>query len=490
VAVARSGATIVLRAGTYHESVTVPTNKPLTIQSYPHEAVWLDGSVPVSGWTQQGKTWVHNGWTAQFDSTPSYTGVVQTGPYLSFVNPAYPMAAAPDQAWLNGTKLNQVGSVSDVGPGDFYVNYSSHQLIVGSNPSAGIRASDLSVALTTYSPHSVIRGIGVRNYADSIAQVAAVRLDGAQDAVENLLIEDNATTGLSSQEPGISVRQVTLRGNGMLGMGAHHSDDLTISGMLAQDNNAEHFNYSPNAGGLKVTGSRGITVDRSTFVDNLGTGAWFDESCYDLSFINNQVQDNAGHGVSFEISSTGVIANNVIEENGQIGLKINNTDHVRVWNNTITNNNSEVQVVEDARRGTNPSDPGHDSRQKQPDPTEPWIVSNVSLMNNILGSVPSGSTVVIVRDYSGQYSAAQLKTQLSGNAFVGTGGGPLVVWGTGGNGAATYSSVATFQSGTGQLGNSSATEAKQVDRTSGQPLPSDIASMISQPSGSKHVGAY
>ena len=36
-------------------------------------AVWFDGSVPVTTWTQQGSTWVHSGWTAQFDHSASFT---------------------------------------------------------------------------------------------------------------------------------------------------------------------------------------------------------------------------------------------------------------------------------------------------------------------------------------------------------------------------------------------------------------------------------
>ncbi|HEX3816225.1 MAG TPA: DUF1565 domain-containing protein, partial [Mycobacteriales bacterium] len=53
VAVAHTGDTIVLRGGSYHESVAI--QQKLTIQSYPHEAVWLDGSSRVSGWSATGK---------------------------------------------------------------------------------------------------------------------------------------------------------------------------------------------------------------------------------------------------------------------------------------------------------------------------------------------------------------------------------------------------------------------------------------------------
>ncbi|WP_142317414.1 DUF1565 domain-containing protein, partial [Bacillus sp. AFS017336] len=42
---AADGQTIVLRAGTYHQSAKVPYGKDkLTIQNYPGEKVWMDGT--------------------------------------------------------------------------------------------------------------------------------------------------------------------------------------------------------------------------------------------------------------------------------------------------------------------------------------------------------------------------------------------------------------------------------------------------------------
>ncbi len=44
VAASASGRTIVLRKGTYHETVIIPKGKALTIQAYPREPVWFDGT--------------------------------------------------------------------------------------------------------------------------------------------------------------------------------------------------------------------------------------------------------------------------------------------------------------------------------------------------------------------------------------------------------------------------------------------------------------
>ena len=98
---ARPGTTIVLRGGTYHESVFIPDSKAgLTIQPYPHEAAWFDGSVPITSWRNNGNgTWTSTGWTAQFDHWASFSEGSNAG---NFVDPAYPMAPYPDQMFANG----------------------------------------------------------------------------------------------------------------------------------------------------------------------------------------------------------------------------------------------------------------------------------------------------------------------------------------------------------------------------------------------------
>ncbi len=129
----------------------VPSTKALTIQSYPHEAVWLDGSSTVGSWTQQGSHWVHAGWTAQFDSTAGYTTTIatNTSPGWQWLNPAYPMAAHPDQVFVDDSPLRQVASESLVVAGTFYADYAGHRLVIGSDPAGKqVRASDLEIALT------------------------------------------------------------------------------------------------------------------------------------------------------------------------------------------------------------------------------------------------------------------------------------------------------------------------------------------------------
>ena len=149
VARAGSGSTILVRRGTYHESVTIPTGKRLTILN--RGAVWLDGSSRVTDWYRDGDDWVRRNWLAQFNSSPTFTWGAPDDPrtFWSFINPRYPMAAHPDQLWVNGRRQRQVSNRSAVRPGTFYVDDAGNRLYLGANPRGNtVRASTIAKALT------------------------------------------------------------------------------------------------------------------------------------------------------------------------------------------------------------------------------------------------------------------------------------------------------------------------------------------------------
>jgi hypothetical protein len=198
VANAPSGATIVMRGGTYHESVTIPPNKRLTVQSWPGEAVWLDGSVPVSGWANASGKW-RAAWDVVLDHSPTYTRGAPDGegPAWGWINPAFPMASYPDQVWIDGVAQRQVQTLAQVAPGAFFYDEGARQLYLGTDPGGkDVRAANLVRALMVRSDGSTVRGIGVRRYAPSVPDMGAVTIERAGVTVENVAVTDNSTTGL------------------------------------------------------------------------------------------------------------------------------------------------------------------------------------------------------------------------------------------------------------------------------------------------------
>ncbi|MFI0471074.1 DUF1565 domain-containing protein, partial [Saccharopolyspora sp. 5N102] len=82
---AQPGATIVLREGTYRETVGI-IGKKLSIQPYPRERVWLKGSRVVAQWSRDGDLWRHAGWNAPLCRTCFLPEII---------DPAHPLAGLP-----------------------------------------------------------------------------------------------------------------------------------------------------------------------------------------------------------------------------------------------------------------------------------------------------------------------------------------------------------------------------------------------------------
>jgi hypothetical protein len=461
VAGAPAGGTIVLRAGTYHESVTIPTGKKLTVQAYPGEAVWLDGSRDVTGWASDGSAWRADGWTAQFDHSPTYTKGApdNTTANWSFVNASYPMAAYPDQVWIDGNAQRQVGSRNAVVPGTFFVDTANHRLYLGTNPSGhAVRASDLSAGLDIWGGGSVVRGIGVQRYATSVPEKGTVLVMAPDVTLENVVVRDNATQGMFVGGMNLgsrgALRHVTLERNGMLGVEASYSDGLVVDGIRVVGNNTEHFNLAPVSGGMKISRARGLTFTGSVFSDNLGTGLWFDESVYDATIVGSDLLRNAGHGLSYEISSKALIADDIVAGNGQLGMKINNASNVDIWNNTIVDNGDRpMWLVQDPRVAGNAGTPGHDPRQKQPDPTVTWLLGPLTVRNNVIGGKTGGNCLLCVQDSALHRTPSQIGLTVDGNAYERTGAGSpqwSATWPAGQGNPQVFSTLDAFRGATGQ----------------------------------------
>ena len=510
VSAAVSGTTIVLRGGTYHESVSIPSTKRLTLQAAAGEAVWFDGSRVVSSWTPDAGQWRLDGWTASFDHSPTYTAGApdSTEPGWSFVNASYPMAAYPEQVFVDGVAQQQVGSRAAVVPGTFYVDTTADKIFLGTDPTGKqVRSSDLQLALTINSPGSVLRGVGVRRYATSLPQMGTVRALGAGVTLENVHVADNATQGIFVRGADSTLRKVTSERNGLMGILANHADGLRADGVRADRNNTEHFNPAPAAGGFKLTRLRGVTVTNSATLDNLGSGLWFDESVYDATVIGNDSVGNTRNGISFEISSKAVFADNLLARNGTTGLKINNAQHVSIWNNTIAGNKGRpVWLVQDDRVASDLSTPGHDPRQALPDPTVTWILGPVTVKNNILAG--SGANCMLCgQDTALLRSGETIGITADGNVYnrpATTSPTWVATWPSGATNPHVYTTVSAFrtakkQESTGaEFTGASVLDAayrptsalQLVEPVTAQPLDGTIATLTGRTAGERHLGAW
>lgn len=494
VARASSGKSIVIRAGVYHESVTVPSTKSLTIQSYPKEAVWFDGSTPIRTWTKSGTVWVASGWTAEFSSTMGDTTL------KSRMIGSNPMAADPDQVFVNGTQLTQVGSSSSVTAGKFYVNDAANTITIGTDPTGkDVRASDLAVALHMSGVNSVVQGIGFRRYATGYERRGTVRLGNSGGAVRNVVIVDNAAVGLAMSNVTKVVDRVTIERNGMLGIGGHQNDNSVIKNSIVSNNNTQNFKDAPVAGGIKLTAARTATIANVEARNNLGTGIWFDVSSYNMTIVNNVATGNRKHQIEVEISDKGIIANNVAT-GGEDGIILFNAGNFKVFNNEVGGSSLfGIKLAQDGRRQATHAD-GRDTRRPVPDSTVPWITRNVVLSNNVFGN--GGYFQLYALDGKTRIAVDHWNLTVTGNLFnkrVVKSDPTMVAWGKGDNVTLErYESPAALAAAkNGAWRNAQTTSSKTLAAMSADkiafvsvaiPLPTDVASATGMTAGIKRLG--
>ncbi|MEV8252730.1 right-handed parallel beta-helix repeat-containing protein [Rhodoglobus sp. NPDC076762] len=457
-----AGGMIVLRAGEYHEAFTIAEGTPVTVQSYPGEVVWLDGSEIVEGWQldgeqsgdeQAGDELWSVAWGTVFDSSPTYERGApdNTEQYWNFVTAAHPLAAHPDQLWLDDAPLTQVGSQDEVTASSFFHDESAGVLYLGADPSGQtVRASTLQRALSIRAEGSTIRGIGVRRFAPSVPDFGAVTVERPGVTIENVVITESATTGLFITAANTTIRQVTVTESGMVGVAANYADNLLIDGLKASGNNTEWFNRAPVAGGLKLTRSRTVEIRNSDFSDNNATALWFDQSCRDMTITGSTFVGNAGHGLFLEISARALVADNYLADNGIFGMKVNDTSSVEIRDNIVVGSRNAIAVLQDERLKGDENEAGHDERHLD-DPEMTWVGTDVSIIGNTL--VGSSEALLWIEDYSRTRSARDFGIIVDNNLYVrATELEPrtLIAWPTNAIGVTPFSSLADFARGTGQ----------------------------------------
>jgi mannuronan 5-epimerase len=326
---APSGSTVVMRGGTYNEHVYVKPDRRLTIQSYPGETVWMSGSKAVTGWVADGGDWRKDGWTARFDHTNLPNPLVA---------PTHPMAAYPDQAWIDGARLRQVGSRGEVGPGTFFVDEGASRLWIGDNPAnRSVEASVLAEGLEIHSPGSIVRGIGFKNYANPVNRLGSVKLSGDNMVFENNHVSGAASSGVSVLGNNVRFISNTVTDNGQIGVHVNGTSGIRVENNILSMNNAERFITSSAAGGIKLTGAANAMIRDNVVEGNRGHGVWFDHGSRNATMIHNVARYNDSAGLFFEFSTTALIAGNV-STNNVAGIQVGESNAAQVWNNTLIDN--------------------------------------------------------------------------------------------------------------------------------------------------------
>ncbi len=423
VAKAPNRATIVMRAGIYRESVTI-SNKALTIQSAPGEAVIVRGSQPVTGFVKSGAVWVLRGWNFQFPRDQQQE-----------VTAEHPLANAPDQAFFDGAPMTQQNQLAKVVGKNFLVDYAAHQLVIGIDPAghtveASTRMNGLHLLRAA---GSVVKGIQFDHFATPVNGGHGAVLDSSGGArFENDIFTLNATAGLSVQGANTVVTHDTFSENGQLGLHGHHADGLHVSQSQMHHNNVEGFNAQLEAGGLKLTRSNNTLIEENLADANVGKGMWIDIDAKATTMIRNEAYNNSTEGLQVEISSGAIVAANESWHNGGGGIRIIESQRIDIYNNLLYQNKAGVEVFDGPR---------------------PQGVGGITLRNNIImDGGPAALKMLDVDDKNHRLTGTQMGVTSDADAFCRPNPArpsQVAAWANGAQGQLRYTTLSTFARATG-----------------------------------------
>ena len=328
--------TFLLNPGVYRMQSIVP--KAGDIFDGQNGAV-LNGSKLLTGWVQSGTTWKVTGQTQQ--SARNGDGECQTG---------FPRCAYPEDVFIDNVPLRHVGTLSEVGPGKYYFDYNADTIYIGSDPTGRTVETSISpYAFIGAVSNVTIKNMTIEKYATQL-QYSAVGDDGSAGwTVQNNTIRLNHGQALNAG-PSSKILNNKIVSNGQMGYSANGGGWILDRNEIG-NNNYAGVDFYWEAGGGKVTETTSGTISNNCVYNNDGPGIWEDEKGNGVTINNNVVWGNSDNGIMYEISTGGIIRDNIVADNGAktAALKgwfwapqilVAASDNVQVYNNTVDVGNS------------------------------------------------------------------------------------------------------------------------------------------------------
>jgi parallel beta-helix repeat protein len=177
--------------------------------------------------------------------------------------------------------------------------------------------------------------------------------------VENNDLSAGHGAGLRIEGNNGVYRNNKVHDNGELGITGGGFWSTRIEGNEVYGNNTEDFYTGWESGGMKFGDVTNIVVNANNVHHNKGPGIWCDVGCKNVTFTGNRLHHNWNQGITYEVSDTCLMENNVAYENGWgftawvwgAGLQVQNSSNCTVRNNVVAWNADAISVVEQ-NRGT------------------------------------------------------------------------------------------------------------------------------------------
>lgn len=403
-----AGGTIVMRGGTYEDEGVVFTgttnnatrgytailfsNANVTLQNYPGETVWFDGSTLVAGWAASGSYWrvsrtpmrrdlytweatyppVSNTFNSANAATNwrSYDNSTVGWTYANYDDPVMSCAGWPDRVfrrvkgstddadWVELTQyrlLSETPASGDVFHWDVYANY----LYIGCDPSAyDIRVTNKQTLLNVLGNNFTMRGIGVRRYAPTMQQFGCIKLHRINATLEHCVFDSISSKAISvlgnAANDGTAanaannalIDRCTFVKAGNTGIHQGETDNLIVRDCRFEYCNDKLFNPAPDAGAIKCHAGRNLSFIRNRFFHTYrGKGIWFDVMCETIHTINNDFIDCEQRDAVYEMSRDVWHIGNRHIGTGAEPVTFMDTETAKIWNNSFYDTGKTRGVV-------------------------------------------------------------------------------------------------------------------------------------------------
>jgi Right handed beta helix region len=433
IAKAPSGGTVVLRGGTYRQSVG-DVNKRLTIQAYPHEYPVLSGADAVTGWSGSGGLWRATSWTSPFAQNAFRPDEV----------PAGTAAGKVEQTYRNGKALKQVLTLAELKSGTFWINPTTRQLYVADDPTNAVMEvsnRDRGMTLGSGATGSKILGLRFTAYAGPHLDNGSELYVGSNDTlIQNSQFDHSSSAGLKIAGTNITVDHITAAENAAEGMNGNRNDNSVVENNQFVRNNTDRFKsvgcaMSCTVAGFKTAHTANLVVKNNAFVDNVANGFWCDLGCTNATITGNAVTGSYD-GLFYEVSSHALISNNYVEDSDK-GIRVSGSDHVTITGNTLVDNNFQLTVYDDRRSSSTDAYSAGLGLS--------WNTTNLVIADNTIKG--GGSTTKLLEaNGTAQVASPQMFSKLADNTNSGT---QVMVWCTGDNKCKTYASIADWKAASG-----------------------------------------
>ncbi len=306
-----------------------------------------------------------------------------------------PIAGETDMVFVAGRSLKQVVSLNAVTPGTFFVDTGAKKLVLGADPTGKtVEATTDVTGLEVKGRASwgtVLRGLGFAHFAERGLEAFTHKL-----LLENNTFAWNAVRGLSLHNADNVVRGNTFACNGLGGMAAVYTDRLLFENNRVLFNNIEGFRPTWAAAGTKLVIAKDMTLRNNLYENNQAAAMWLDISCVRTNVVNNTLRHNKGLGIFYELCHGGIVAFNVVQDNG-VGLMLSDTSGVRAWNNTFLDNAKAIVVKDTPRFNDISKGEGFYSNKIKAEDIAAgatWIATNNEFHNNLFAGGRNDKTVL------------------------------------------------------------------------------------------------